>query len=204
MEMLQLVVFLAVILVARLRGGMLRNFAALRLNWIWLVLLSLLLQRLIFPGFLEQALVRVGTIPLYVLSMVLLVVWVWRNLHIPGIVLTVSGLLMNTAAIVVNGGLMPVDPLAAEYAGTLAAYSEPVHNNSHATTEGVQLWLLTDIFPVPNGIPFANVFSLGDILLTVGISTLAYQTIRYGSRPSAPEQVPTTEPGPAPVSERTL
>lgn len=186
--MLRGIVVLIVIAVALARGGSLRNFAALDLRWLPLVLGGFGLQLLIFTPFRDTPLIPVATAPLYLLSMALLVLWIALNRHLPGALLIALGVLLNTVAIAANGGYMPVDPAAAQYAGRLQGYAAeglPVDNNSLATDD-VRFWILTDIFPVPAGIPFANVFSLGDVLLTLGISILCYQTIRGpGATPSS-------------------
>lgn len=178
--MLRLLIVTLVIVIALLRGGSLSNFKDLRLRWIPLVIGAFALQLLIFTPFLSASLISVGTQALYVLSMALLTIWVAANWRIPGMALMAAGLLMNLAAIVANGGHMPVSPASARYAGTFAQYSAqgvPVANNSIATDSQVHLWLLTDIIPLPKEIPFANVFSIGDIVLTVGAAVLCYRTI---------------------------
>lgn len=178
--MLQGLIVLAVIAVALLRGGSLRHFAAVRLRAVPLVFASLALQLLIFNPVADQRLGTLVTGALYVLSMGLLVVWVALNRSVPGMALIAAGVLMNTAAIAANGGYMPVDPQAAQYAGRLAQYPTegmPVANNSMAIAEGVRLWLFTDIFPLPAGIPLANVFSLGDVFLTTGIAVFCFSVI---------------------------
>lgn len=178
--MLRTVIVLIVLVVALVRGGSLVGFARLRLSFLPLVLGSLLIQLLIFSPFSLSTFLAPVSIPLYLISMLMLVIWVGLNRHIPGIILIAAGVLMNLAAIVANGGYMPVAPDAARYAGTVAAFEQagPTVNNSHATDTGVQLWILTDIFPIPAGIPLATVISLGDILLTVGASVLIYRTMR--------------------------
>lgn len=199
--MLRGLIVLAVIAVALLRGGSLRNFAAVRLRALPLVFASLALQILIFNPIADERLGPAATGISYLLSMALLIVWVALNRAVPGMLLVAAGVLMNTAAIAANGGFMPVDPQAAQYAGRLAQYPTeglPVSNNSVALAEGVRLWLLTDIFPVPAGIPLANVFSLGDILLTAGIAYFCYGVISGAlGRPAAPAQPPAPSGEPA-------
>lgn len=176
--MLRVLIVFVVIIVAMLRGGSLGRLARLPVRWIPLVLLSLLLQLLIFPLVGDSSPLASLTVPLYLGSMLLLVGWVWLNRHLPAIALIGAGVVMNLLAIAANGGYMPVAPAAAAYAGTLANYSDdPIFNNSHASASGVRLWLLTDIFPVPAGLPFATVYSLGDLLLTLGIAILCYTTM---------------------------
>lgn len=183
--MLRVLIVLVVIAAALLRGGSLSGFARLSVRHVPLVLGSFLIQLLIFPLIGERPLLADFTVPLYLTSMALLVWWVWLNRHLHGIVLIGAGLMMNLAAIVANGGYMPVDPAAALYAGQVATLpSEIINNNTILSDRNIQLWLLTDIFPVPAGVPFATVYSLGDILLTTGVSLLCYRTILM--RPADP------------------
>ena len=55
----------------------------------------------------------------------------------------------------------------------------PEFENS-AVVDDARLWFLGDIFAVPEGIPFANVFSIGDVILVLG-GAVAVHTIA-GSR----------------------
>ncbi|MEO7913638.1 MAG: DUF5317 domain-containing protein [Roseiflexaceae bacterium] len=180
--MLRLVVIVLVIIVALLRGGSLRNFAAVQLRWLPLVIAGFILQLLIFTPFARSPLVAFATVPIYLLSMILLVIWVAANWRIPGMALIALGLLLNVIAISMNGGHMPVSPESARYAGTIDNYASEgalVANNSIATQDNVRFWLLTDIIAIPKQVPFANVISIGDVLLTIGVGSLCYRTIRH-------------------------
>ena len=71
----------------------------------------------------------------------------------------------NLAAIVANGGAMPADPAALAAAGVdTAGYTNSV------VTADPALRPLTDIFAMPAWLPFANVFSIGDVLIGVGVA----------------------------------
>ena len=178
--MMPLVVAL-VSIAALLRGGSLRNFDSLHIRWIPLAIGGFVLQLLIFTPFRKAPLIAGATPQLYILSMAILTVWVGLNRRIPGMSLMAAGLLMNFTAIVANGGYMPVSPASARYAGTIANYESEgpqVANNSLATDSGPRFWLLTDIIPLPKELPFANVFSVGDLFLTTGVGILCYRTIR--------------------------
>lgn len=176
--MLRVLVVLAVIAAALLRGGSLRGFAGVRVRLVAVALGSLLIQLLIFPRSGEALLPSALIVGLYLLSMAMLVWWVWMNRQLPGIGLIGAGVVLNLMGIAANGGYMPVDPEAAIYAGRGMVYEgSAVVNNSLASDQNVRLWLLTDIFPVPAGIPFATVYSLGDILLTTGVGMLCYRTM---------------------------
>lgn len=197
--MLRAVVVVAVIVVALLQGGSLRHFATLRLRWPVLALAAIGLQLVIFAPAGATPLPP-DTIPaLYLLSMGILIIWVAANRHIPGMLLMAAGLLLNTVAIAANGGAMPVSPASAAYAGRIVQYSggeRPMANNSWAT-DTAQLWLLTDILAVPAWVPFANVFSIGDVVLTLGVCWLCYRTVRgaHAGMPAAsyPERIVTDE-----------
>src|SRR5437773_10518732 len=83
-----------------LRGGSLRNFAALPLRWIPLIIGSFVLQLFLFTPFLHRPLIAVAVEPLYLLSMAMGAVWVVLNWRIPGMPMIALGLFMNFAAIV--------------------------------------------------------------------------------------------------------
>ena len=91
--------------------------------------------------------------------------------------LIVFGGLLNLAAIGANGGVMPAQRDALESAGIIV--DSPEFENS-AVVDDARLWFLGDIFAVPEGIPFANVFSIGDVILVLG-GAVAVHTIA-GSR----------------------
>lgn len=185
--MLRAVIVIGVIIVALLQGGSFRHFGALRIRWPALAFASIIIQLLIFTPGLEEPLIPFATATLYLASMVTLIGWVVVNRHIPGMILMAVGLLLNTIAIAANGGAMPVAPESAAYAGRIVQYSggeRPMANNSWAT-DSAQLWILTDIIAVPAWVPFANVFSIGDVLLTLGVCWLCYRTMR-GSVTAAP------------------
>ena len=186
--MLRLAIIVLVIVVALLRGGSLRNFAAVQLRWLPLVIASFALQLLIFTPFARAPLVAFATVPIYVLSMLLLVIWVAANWRIPGMVLIAIGLALNVIAITTNGGHMPVSSESARYAGTIDNYTSEgalVANNSIMTQANVRFWLLTDIIAIPKQVPFANVISIGDVLLTIGVASLCYRAIRRLPAPAA-------------------
>ena len=191
----QLFIVMAFLVVALIRGGSLDRLADVSIHWKLLAIVGLLIQLFIFTPFRNEPLITSAVPQLYLLSMIILAVWVFANRHVPGILLMAAGLLMNMAAIVANGGYMPIDPEVARIAGQSRAATvdgTTIINNSMAIQSGVRLWILTDILPVPAIIPFANVFSIGDLLLTLGAGLFLYRTVRT-NMPMAQEQ-PTTNP----------
>jgi hypothetical protein len=194
--MLRLATIALVIVVALVRGGSLRNFAALRLSWLPLVIAGFALQLLIFTPFGLSPLVAVATLPIYVLSLALIAIWVAANWRIPGMALIAIGLALNVAVIAANGGHMPVLPEGARLAGhydALAAGDPATSKHALMSSEQARLWWLSDIIVIPRGVPGAVVLSVGDIVLTVGIAILCYGTLMRGVAQAEPAATPTAE-----------
>jgi hypothetical protein len=68
---------------------------------------------------------------------------------------------------------MPADPEAAAAVGGIA----PGYSNSSIPTEPA-LVPLTDIFATPAWLPFANVFSVGDVLIGLGVAATIAMAMR--------------------------
>ena len=58
------------------------------------------------------------------------------------------------------------------------------------------LWPLTDIFALPTWVPFANVFSIGDVLIGAGVALTIALGMR-GDRSTASTAATAGEPPPA-------
>jgi len=151
-------------------GGRPHRLARLRLRWNVLILLSLALQVVLFTGL---------TIPgpvvtvLYLLSGLLSLAWLARNLTVPGIPCVLAGGLGNVVAIAANGGRMPVDAnllarsRGATYVRDLAAGR--LTSNSSLSDSHTHLRWLTDQFLVPPPWPLPTVLSVGDLLIALGV-----------------------------------
>jgi Family of unknown function (DUF5317) len=160
-----------------LLGGRLGHLAELRIRWAPAILVGLLIQVILFT---DAVAARVGDLgPLvYVASTGLVLAAIVRNRSTPGIPVVVAGAASNLLAIVANGGYMPAGRGALEALGKV----EPtIYSNSAVVADPV-LWPLTDIFALPRWLPFANIFSVGDVLIGAGIVL----TIVVAMRRSAP------------------
>jgi hypothetical protein len=152
------------LLVGLARGGRVGNLAELRFEWAWLALAGLVAQVVLFSEPVGAVVGGAGPI-LYVASALLVLAAVLRNRRLPGLKLVAVGAISNLVAIVANGGYMPADPAALALAGMDPAAG---FSNSIVTNRAV-LRPLTDIFAMPDWMPFANVFSIGDVLIGAGI-----------------------------------
>lgn len=156
-------------------GGHLDRLGTIRLRWAPLALLGLAVQIALFSDPLAGVVGDAGP-PIYVASAGAVLVAVLRNLDIAGLPIVALGAASNFVAIVANGGSMPAHPDAVAVIGGVGPNS-----NSTVTTDPA-LGPLTDIFAIPAWVPFANVFSVGDVVLGIGIAA----TIAIGMRTGAP------------------
>ena len=166
------------ILVGRLLGGRLDRLAELPFRWAPLAIAGLVAQIVLFAEPVAASIGGLGP-PLYVASTAAVLLAVARNIRLPGIALVVLGAVSNLAAIVANGGVMPASPQAV---AALGMEDGTGFSNSVVMTDPT-LAPLTDLFALPAWVPFANVFSVGDVLIGVGVAA----TIALGMRrPAAP------------------
>lgn len=126
----------------------------------------------------------------YVASTAAVLAVVLLNSRLPGLPVVAVGAALNLAAIVANGGYMPADPGALAAAG-LEATTGPSNSIVTATPA---LAPLTDIFALPPWVPFTNIFSVGDVVLGLGVAITIALAMRSGSRGAA---------GPGPVAGPT-
>lgn len=152
----------------------------------WLIPLGLGLQILLFSStWASLPHAKVLWPPAYLLSMALVAVFCVLNWRVPGIPLLTLGLLLNSAAILANGGAMPASLEALRLAGLASTAQEvaaAVGSNSVLAGPGTPLWFLGDIWAIPAGLPFANVFSPGDVILGLGGAWFVFANSAPGRR----------------------
>jgi hypothetical protein len=88
---------------------------------------------------------------------------------------------------------MPASGAALEASGKAA----PLLYSNSSLAPDPALWPLTDIFALPSGLPLANVFSVGDILIGLGVALAIVLAMRRPAVPApaaTPEAVMTVEP----------
>jgi hypothetical protein len=171
-QMFILYAIVAGLLIGFLLGGRLEPIAETRFRWGWLAILALAIQLVLFSP-LAGGLGDVARW-IYVASTALVVIVVLANLRLPGLPIVLLGAVSNMAAIVANGGSMPASPAA------LAALGGTVNNGptNSVIVEHPALEPLTDIFAMPAWIPFANIFSIGDGLIAIGVAVAIAAAMR--------------------------
>ncbi len=164
--MLLPVIVLVCVALVPLLGGRLSALADLTLQRGGLALAALALQVLVIsvvPDRLEGL-----HAPVHLLTYVLAGAVAWANRSVPGVPLIALGGLLNGAAIFANGGVMPAAPDALATAG-LAVAAPGSYANSDALADP-RLAFLGDVFAIPAGWPLANVFSVGDVAIVLGVA----------------------------------
>jgi Family of unknown function (DUF5317) len=162
--MLMLVVIALCLASVPLAGGSLARLAELRLRAPGLALAAIGIQFLIVsiaPG----GLAGVHEI-LHVASYALLCAFGWVNRRVVGVPVVMAGGALNLAAILANGGVMPADPDVADVAAVQPRAGEFV--NSVPVSEA-RLSFLGDVLATPAGLPLHNVYSIGDVVIVVGL-----------------------------------
>jgi hypothetical protein len=164
------------ILAGLVLGGRLVRLGDLRLRWAPLAVLGLVVQVILFADPVSAA-VGDAAPAIYVASTAAVLVAVLRDARVPGMAIIALGAASNLAAIVANGGYMPADPAALASVVDLS----PGYSNSVVVADPA-LRPLTDLYALPAAVPFANVFSVGDVLIGVGVAL----TILFAMRAASP------------------
>lgn len=162
------------LLIGLVRHRGLAHLAQLKLRAGWLVLLAVLLQILILPlGSGTKPIVAWGMEFFHIGSYLLLLLFVVLNYQEKALWLMALGMLSNFIVITANGGHMPASLDALRAAGRAATVekllADGVSGNVVLMSETTKLNFLGDILWLPSWVPFANAFSIGDMLLGAGV-----------------------------------
>jgi Family of unknown function (DUF5317) len=162
------VVLVAVVVLSALAvplfGGRLGALAEVRLRRVWAIFaaLGLAVMATGLPGLPDgvRSLLLVAAYPVGA-------VFLAANWRVPGIPLAALGAALNLLVIAANGGVMPASAAALQRAGLPA--DAPGFQNSAAVADP-RLAFLGDVFALPASWPLSNVFSVGDMLIAVGLA----------------------------------
>jgi MFS family permease len=191
-------ILLALIVGAFLGGGLPR-LAQLKLRWWWLLGLALAIR---LSAMLLRQTDAGADLPLgigFIVVYLLILVWLAGNWRVPGLQIAAVGIGLNTLAVLLNAGQMPIWSgafLAAGFHAT-ALVNDPFHVLVPATSLADFIasgGMFGDVIPIPVPI-IRDVVSVGDVLLALGIfSAIVYSM----TRPSAPSRA-TFLLGPSPL-----
>jgi hypothetical protein len=163
----------------RYRGSALDRIAAISLRCTWLVLLALALQvpLLRAPAGLRQ---QIGVQQVvFLASHLLLLAFVGLNWRSTAVKIVGLGVVCNLIVILANGGLMPITPetlVQINQGSSLAQWPSGAHygysKDIILPRQGTALWLLSDILVLPPPFLWPTAFSLGDLIIAIGITLL--------------------------------
>jgi hypothetical protein len=144
-------------------------------SYFWLVVLAYLPQLLMSFLTIKQVHVSVEAAgAILVTSLGMLLFFVWSNRHLPGMPMLMSGLIMNLAVMVLNGGLMPISPQTANHLVNREVLPSMELGDRFGgkdvllLKQDTYLEILSDRFLLPDWFPYQIAFSLGDVLIGAG------------------------------------
>ena len=155
-------------------GGRLANLALVPLRRGYLVPLALGAQ-IVVISLLPGAFAGLHE-PVHIATYAALAVFLWSNRQLAGLKLIAAGAAGNAAAIIANGGVMPASAAALARAG-MTPDKGAEFANSAAMPDANLSWL-GDVFAIPASWPLTNVFSLGDLLITIGLTITLHSCSR--------------------------
>ena len=182
--MLLVICFAVCVASVPLAGGRLGALASFRPRHTWAVVGALGMQVGIISIWPGSGAIYLG---LHLLSYALLLVFLLSNRKLPGLWVIGMGTFMNFVAIVSNGGVMPATAGALTKAGLTI---DPDQFANSAQLVNPNYAFLGDVFAIPAGFPFANVFSPGDVCIVVGALLALHQVCNSRFFPRQPTLTP--------------
>ena len=164
-----LVVIALCLVTVPLAGGSLMRLSELRLRAPGLALAAIAVQMLIVtiaPG----GLAGLHEI-LHVASYALLGAFGWANRRITGVPVLLAGGALNLVPILANGGVMPANPAVADAA---AVQAKPGQFVNSVPVSDAHLGFLGDVLATPESLPLHNVYSIGDVVIVIGLLVILH------------------------------
>ena len=133
---------------------------------------------------LEVAMPQVLAAILHILTYAAAIAFLWCNRTVGGLWGVAAGAASNGFVIALNGGTLPASAAAVRSAGL---DGDLAFANSGVIEDPVLPWL-GDVFAWPAPMPLSNTFSVGDVLIVVGVFVAAWMgSRRLGVRSPASE-----------------
>lgn len=127
---------------------------------------------------------------LHILTYAAAAAFLWANRRVAGVWIVAAGALSNGIVIALNGGTLPASEAAVKAAG----FEHDLEFANSAVLDNPVLPWLGDVFAWPDPLPFANTFSVGDVLIVTGVWVASWSGARRlgRSRVDDPQATPET------------
>jgi hypothetical protein len=162
------------------------QIASIPLHAPWLALVALALQVPLLRAPFSPTQQVMAAKALFLLSHLLLLIFVWLNRRLVGIQIVGLGVLCNLIVILANGGFMPITPqtlVRINPGSTLDQWTVGFHYGGSKDVilaqQDTTLWVLSDTLVLPPPFPWPAAFSVGDLLIAVGIIVLLQGTMFF-------------------------
>jgi hypothetical protein len=162
-------------------GSDLRRLGKIHLRHTWLVWLALADQIVVISLLPDLGAVSDGA---HLASYGLAALFALLNNRSAGTWIIGLGGLCNLLAITANGGTMPATASALKASGWRPT---PGHFANSAALPNPRLVPLGDVFSTPSWFPVHSVFSIGDVVIVVGVALFLHSTCRSTDQNEAPE-----------------
>ncbi len=167
---------IASVAVGKVRKGSIKGLGKMPVKKPYLFAAAFLIQFLIvYLGGKNLPFVDLYAPHLHFISFCILFTALWINRHIWEMKLIGTGVLCNFIAIFTNGGQMPVSTEALERSEMLYLV-ELLKSNSYPThtlmKQHMNFKFLGDVFSLPPPYPRPRVFSIGDVIMAIGLFLL--------------------------------
>lgn len=165
-------VILLSFIIALIRKGKFKNIISYNIKFKIVFLLYLVVQAgLVFFGYLLPVQIADYSMLIYLLSYLLLMAFLARNIGKYEYIIILIGVFLNFAVTFLNGGKMPLSLDSAAITGltdSATVYLGKMHLISYAMDSTTKLSILGDIIPMPSVYPFSIMISPGDIIICIG------------------------------------
>ena len=178
-----LIIVLIAIIIAIIVNKGLRAIEHKKVEQFYLILLGFTIQLVIFSQEFSYSKLNFLTPILYIYSLFILLIFMVLNLQYKGIKIAGIGFLSNLAVIVSNGGYMPQDLLKIELVWgqeKVELLKQAGHfNNAISMSPNTHLNFLSDIIAIPRPRFLMGVYSIGDVVITIGITIFIFEFLKF-------------------------
>jgi hypothetical protein len=157
------------LLIRRRTGCFPPRFGQLDLRYPWLFFLAFFIQFLLIILGLRQVAFIAKWFPfVYLGSYLILFFAAVKNWSLFGMRIALLGIALNFTVILLNGGHMPADAKSVARIGKSDLLTTPYYPRSRPIGPQTRLPFLGDVIILPKPYPFPQIFSLGDVFVTLG------------------------------------